>query len=45
MHSPKEGHCLKGSVGESIFLYAKNDLQLYGYCDSYWEHVLFPEDP
>ena len=26
---------LKGTVGDGLFLHAKNDLQVYGYCASY----------
>ena len=45
MHSPKGEHMqaarrllryLKGSPGDGILLHAKNDLQLYGFCDSDW---------
>ena len=45
MQSPKEEHMpaarrilqyLKGSPGDDNLLYAKNNLQLYGFCDSDW---------
>jgi len=36
---------LKGSVGEGIFLTSNNSLQLYGLCDSKWEHAHFIEGP